>query len=162
MRRISAVTAILVGGTIAGTFDIAYAILFSAFRGVSAVRVLQSVASGLLGWSAYGGGLPTAVLGLSLHFFIAISAAAIFYGATRWLPCLPQRAIIAGPIYGVVIFTVMNLVVIPLSAFPTRIAFSPFSLTTGLAAHMFLVGLPIALAVRRTEEKTDEWAKRQI
>ncbi len=55
MRRNPAVFAILVGGGLAGTFDIIYATVYSAFRGVSAERVLQSVASGLLGQPAYEG-----------------------------------------------------------------------------------------------------------
>ena len=83
MRRISGFSAIVIGGTIAGACDITYAITFWAFRGVSATRVLQSVASGLLGAPAIKGGLATAALGLALHFFIAFSAATIFYLAAK-------------------------------------------------------------------------------
>ena len=150
MRQFSAVSAILIGGAIAGACDITYAITFWAFRGVSATRVLQSVASGLLGAPAFNRGLTTAGLGLVLHFFIAFSAATIFYLAAKVLPILTRRAVLFGILYGLAIFAVMNLVVLPLSAFPRKVTFPLLATTTGLAVHMFLIGLPIALAVRRS------------
>jgi hypothetical protein len=152
-RRNPAVFAILVGGFIAGVLDITYAIVFSGFRGVSAVRVLQSVASGLLGSAASEGGLSTAVLGLFLHFFIAFSIAAIFYAASRRLPFLTRQAVLSGLLYGIVVYGVMNLVVLPLSAYPRKITFTPLYLTINLVAHMFFIGLPIALATRRANSQ---------
>jgi hypothetical protein len=149
MRRNPAVFAILVGGFIAGVLDITYAIVFSGFRGVPALRVLQSVAGGLLGAAAFDGGLPTAVLGLFLHFFIAFSAAAIFYAASRRLPFLTRQAVLSGVLYGVVIYGVMNLIVLPLSAYPRKVTFTPLSLAINLFVHMFFIGLPIALAARK-------------
>jgi hypothetical protein len=152
MRRNPAAFAILVGGSIAGALDITYAIVFSAFRGVLPLRILQSVASGLLGSAAYDGGLPTAALGLFLHFFIAFSAAAIFYLASRWFPFLIRHAVLSGVLYGAGIYAVMNLVVVPLSAFPRKLSFPPRVLITGLFVHMFFIGLPIALATRRASQ----------
>jgi hypothetical protein len=149
MRRSPAVFAILVGGFIAGALDITYAIVFSGFRGVPAMRILQSVASGLLGSAAYQGGRTTAALGLCLHFLIAFSAAAIFYFASRRLSFLTRRAVVSGILYGVIIYAVMNLVVLPLSATPRRAAFPLIVIATGLFVHMFCIGLPIALATRR-------------
>ena len=150
MRRLSALSAILIGGAIAGTCDITYAITFWAFRGVAATRVLQSVASGLLGAAALKGGLTTAALGLALHFFIALSAATIFYFAAKAIPILAKRAFVSGILYGLAIFAVMNLVVLPLSAFPRKVTFPLLATTTGIFVHMFLIGLPISLAVRRS------------
>ncbi len=154
VRRNSSIFAILVGGSIAGACDITYAIVFSGFRGLPARRVLQSVASGLLGAEAFKGGLPTAALGLFLHFFIALSAAAIFYVASRRVHFLIRQAVISGVLYGLLIFAVMNLVVLPLSAFPRKVTFPPLVLATGLLVHMFLIGLPISLAARRALSKT--------
>jgi uncharacterized membrane protein YagU involved in acid resistance len=150
MRRLSAFSAILIGGAIAGTLDITYAIGFSALRGVPPIRVLQSVASGLLGAPAFNGGLPTAALGLVLHFGIALSAAAIFYLASKAIPFLTRHPVVAGLFYGFLIYAVMNLVVLPLSAFPRKVSFPLMVLVTGLLVHMFCIGLPISLAVRRT------------
>ncbi len=150
MRRLSAFSAILIGGAIAGTLDITYAIGFSALRGVPPIRILQSVASGLLGAPAFQGGVPTAALGLVLHFFIAFSAAAIFYLASKAIPALIRHPIVSGLFYGFLIYAVMNLVVLPLSAYPRKVSFPLLVLLTGLFVHMFFIGLPISLAVRRT------------
>jgi len=150
MRRNSAAFAVLVGGLIAGALDITYAVTFSAFHGVPPLRLLQSVASGLLGAAAYEGGVPTAVLGLVLHFLLMLLIAAIFYFASRKLPALVQRAVLWGALYGFVVYWVMNLVVLPLSAFPGKVRFtSPGLLAINLFVHMFFIGLPIALAARK-------------
>ena len=149
MRNKSPLLPILVGGSIAGLCDITYAVVFSGFRGVPALRVLQSVASGLFGAAAFKGGVPMGALGLLLHFLIAISFAAIFYLASRRFPFLLQRAVLCGIVYGAIIYGVMNLIVLPLSAFPRRVTFPPLVLATGLFVHMFFIGLPISLAVRR-------------
>jgi uncharacterized membrane protein YagU involved in acid resistance len=147
MRR--AAVAVLVGGFIGGALDITYAIVFSAFRGVPAQRILQSVASGLLGAAAYAGGVPIAVLGLVLHFCIAFVAAALFYLASRRQHFLTRHAIVAGALFGIGVYVVMNYVVLPLSAFPGKVTFQPLLTITGLLVHMFGFGVPIALATRR-------------
>ena len=140
---------IVVGGLIAGAIDITYAIGFSAYRGVAPTRLLQSVASGLLGSAAFDGGVPIAALGLFIHFCIAFLVAAIFYIASRRLDWLTRQAVIAGLLYGIVVYAVMNLIVLPLSATPPRRSFPLVVLATGLAVHMFGIGLPIALVVRK-------------
>jgi uncharacterized membrane protein YagU involved in acid resistance len=145
-----ALSSIVLGGLVAGAFDITYAIVFSYLRrGVPPSRVLQSVASGLLGSDAYQGGAPTAALGLALHFCIALVAAAIYVLASQYLPVLVRRPVLAGAAYGVAIYVFMNWVVIPLSRFGPK-PFPPLVvLVTGLLVHMFLIGVPIAFAARR-------------
>lgn len=140
---------VLLGGLIAGGCDIIYAIVFYGLRGASAERVLQSVASGLLGAKAFEGGASTAALGLLLHFIIALLIAVIFYTASRGLPALARHPVIAGAAYGFAVFWVMNLVVLPLSAYPRKVTFVTNVVIGGLLVHMFLVGVPIALATRR-------------
>jgi uncharacterized membrane protein YagU involved in acid resistance len=145
-----ALSSILLGGLIAGAFDITYAVVFSYLRrGVPPSRVLQSVASGLLGPAAYDGGAPTAALGLALHFFIALVAATVYVLASRYLPVLVRRPVLAGSVYGIGVYAFMNLVVIPLSRVPPRTSFPLITLATGLLVHMFLIGVPIAFAARR-------------
>src|SRR6266436_1914412 len=148
--RSRALRAILLGGLIAGTLDISYACIFSYIRrGTSPVRILQSVASGAVGRSAFDGSAKTAALGLVFHFLIATTAAAVYYLASRYLRFLVNQAIICGPLYGVCIYLVMNLVVLPLSAIGSRQALPLPVLISGLLVHMFGIGLPIALVVRR-------------
>jgi hypothetical protein len=147
-RTNPAAFAILVGGGIAGALDISYAVGFSATRGVAPIRILQSVASGLLGPRAFDGGWPVAMLGLALHFCIALVVAAIFYAASRAWRWLIEQAVVAGVLYGAVVYAVMNYVVLPLSANPPRRAPPAVLWTTGLFVHMFGIGLTIALATR--------------
>jgi hypothetical protein len=144
------IAAIVVGGLIGGAFDIAYAIIFSNLRsGVAPSRILQSVASGLLGSDAYTGGIPTATLGLGLHFFMALLWAASYVIAAGRIPLLVRQPVACGAAFGAFVYAFMNLVVIPLSRFPTKPSYPLAILATGLFVHMFLFGVPIALAARR-------------
>ena len=148
--RPKAFQVILCGGLIAGTLDLTAAFVSSWLRaGVGPVRVMQSIASGLLGAASYTGGSKTAVLGVALHFLIATVATAVFYVAARTLRFLLEHAIIAGLLYGVAIYLFMNFVVLPLSAFPQRAAPPLSGRVIGLLIIMFCVGLPISVIVHR-------------
>lgn len=148
MRRNPAVFAILVGGGLAGALDITYAIVYSGLFGVSAQRVLQSVASGLLGKASFDGGLQTAALGLVLHFLMMMLIASIYYFASTRLPLLTRKAVAMGLLYGVCMHLTMKLVVLPLSAFPFKVHFLPWSLLIPDLIVQGSCGLIIALAVR--------------
>lgn len=145
----SAFLAIFWGGLACGVLDITQAcVAWGIQNGVTPPRIFQSVAAGLMGRSAFQGGAKTAALGLALHFFIAFSAAAVYYAASRKIKFLIERPVIAGLLYGEAVWLFMNFVVIPLSA-TQRGPFTMAALITGPIGHMFLVGLPISLAVRR-------------
>ena len=141
---------LIAGALIAGTFDISYAITYSFLRrGVAPSRVLQSVASGALGASAYQGGATTAALGLGFHYLFAfIFTCAFFFAASR-VAALTQRPVVAGVLYGIGIFAVMNYIVIPLSRIGPRPIPPIMALLPEVLVHMFLIGVPIALAARR-------------
>lgn len=149
------VRVVLYGGLIAGTLDLSAAFISSWLRaGVGPVRVMQSIASGLLGAAAFTGGATSAALGVVLHFLIATVATAVFYFASRSLRFLVKQPITAGLLYGVAVYVFMNFVVIPLSAVPRRGGTPPLSgRIIGLLIIMFCVGLPIALIVRRFERQ---------
>lgn len=143
------VTGVLVGGFAAGVLDIVYAFVDAGRRGSSPLRVLQAVASGLLGKEAFEGGVPAGVLGLVCHFVIAFGAAAVYYLAARRLALLRERPLLAGAVFGVLVYLFMNFVVIPLSAAPFKLSYPPRVLLQGFVSHALLVGIPIALAIRR-------------
>jgi len=154
LRRLGAFNAILYGGLAAGALDITYALIFNGLRGTSSTRVLQFIASGLLGRTAFSGGLKAALFGVLLHFLIAFIVAAVYYGASLRLPALVRQAVIWGLIYGVTVYFVMNYVVLPLSSAPP-LRFSFVTFISGLLVHAFCVGLPVALLTRRSA-KADE------
>lgn len=141
--------AIFLGGLIAGTLDIVAAFINSGWRGGSPTSVLQAIAGGLLGAEAFKGGFATAALGLVLHFFIATMATAMYYAASRKLKVLVEQPIVCGLAYGIPVYLVMNLVVLPLSAVPFKVSHAPANVATAVLILMFCVGLPIALVVRR-------------
>lgn len=141
---------ILVGGLAAGILDALDAIVaFKVVLGFDPVPIYQFVASGLLGPSAFSGGWSAALLGLVVHFAIAVAAAAVFTLASVRVPALRRHAVASGAGFGVAVWAVMNLVVIPLSRIPA----SPFSLPlllNGILGHALLVGIPIALIARHS------------
>lgn len=84
--------------------------------GARPIRILQSVARGVLGSASREGGAASAALGGALHYFIAISMAVVYFLASRRLDVLRRRPIACGLVYGVLLYLVMNFVVLPLSA----------------------------------------------
>jgi hypothetical protein len=148
--RRSALRAITVGGVVAGTLDLLFAVVVYGYaRGGTEEGVLHSIASGWLGRKAFQGGGPAAVLGFATQYLIAVGAAAVFYAISGAFPVLRRRAVPAGIVFGAGLYAFMYCVVMPLSAVPFRPSFAPKGLLPALAAHMFLIGLPIALCARR-------------
>ena len=144
--------AIWLGGLGAGALDFIGACVTNAPRGVTPLRVAQSIASGLLGAKAFQapsqGGYKTAAVGVGLHFFIALGAAAVFCLASSRLRWLVERPWLSGALYGMAVYWFMQLIVLPLSAIPFKLNFSWPAVTMGLVVHVLCVGLPIALSAR--------------
>lgn len=149
-RSHSAVRAIATGAVIAAILDAIFAVIAYVFvlRAFSVIGVLQYIASGLLGMASFSGGLLTAGLGVTVHFFLAFAFAALYYLASRRYSVLRVQAVPFGIAYGAAIWLFMDLIVLPLTGTPK----SPFNgaLFAGfLFDHALFVGLPIALCVRR-------------
>jgi uncharacterized membrane protein YagU involved in acid resistance len=133
----------LVGGFLAGTLD-----AISAFLTFGS-GMTYGIASGLLGSKAFpaagGGGAAIWLLGLALHYLIAMAAAAIYVGLSRRWTWMRDQFVVGGILCGIVVYLVMNLVVLPLSAVPFPIGpFSVGALRAGIGFHIVLIGLPIS------------------
>ena len=140
---------VIVGaGLLVGTLDIADAILFYGLRGISPTRILQGIASGLVGPTAFTQGARSALLGLLLHFFIAFTVATIYLLLSRRLP-LSRRPWLWGTLYGIAVYAVMNYIVLPLSHIGLRPLPSLGPLINGVAALIFCIGIPLAFLARR-------------
>jgi len=142
-RKRSALLAIAAGGLIAGTADLLQACILFGWD------IPLSIAAGLVGKGAFGGGVAMYVLGVFLHFFIATSAAAVYYAASRWLGFMRENVVVCGLIFGAAVELVMRLVVLPLSALHARGPYELSDLIQGLLVHMVIVGLPISFSIRR-------------
>jgi Na+/alanine symporter len=134
--------AIAVGGGIAGTLDLMQACILFGWH------IPLVIAAGLLGQQAFHGGIGTYVLGVVLHFFIACSAAAIYYAASRKLRFLTEHPLVCGLFFGAAVEEVMNLIVLPLSALHAKGPYTLHDLILGLLVHMVVIGLPISFSVR--------------
>ncbi|MEQ1811431.1 MAG: hypothetical protein ABL889_15985 [Terricaulis sp.] len=171
---------ILLGGLLAGAFDIIYAfIIYGPLSyGLTPQEVLQSVASGWLGREASSaGGWNSALLGLASHVTIATLMAAVYVFAAQSFKALTASWIVWGIIYGLILYVAMNYVVVPLSAAATgqfasgdigsRLAESfssvrprydpnyPWMIPGTIFTHTVLVALPIAWAAKRFAGQSD-------
>jgi hypothetical protein len=143
MAKLTAARAILYGTLTVAFLDGLYAVIVFGIRGVRADRVFQGIAAGLLGRDAFRGGLTTAGLGLALHVFIALVVVVVYYAVSARMRILRSRPLVYGPIYGVLVYAVMNLIVIPLSAGGGG-RYSLWPVLGGLMIHVLGVGLPAA------------------
>jgi hypothetical protein len=157
--------AILYGGLAVGVLDGMAAVILTLINGRNPGRMFQGIASGLIGRASLEGGWATVLLGVSLHVLIAFIWATIYYGASLRLPTLIRRPAIWGPIYGVVVYFAMQIIVLPLSAIrmypeggpPEGVRLSPFLFAGNLQGmlrqiivHIICVGLPIAFFAWRS------------
>ena len=145
----TALLAIGVAGLAAGTIDLLQACIFFGRD------IPLAIAGGILGREAFHGGTGTYILGVALHYFIALSAAAIYYMASRRLLYLQESWLVCGLFFGAAVEDVMRFVVLPLSALHSHGPYELNKLLLGLGVHMVTIGLPIAYCVRRfTQRRT--------
>jgi hypothetical protein len=142
------VMAILWGGATCSILDGAASTVVFWLKGVKPSQVWQGVASGLLGPESFRRGKASVALGLLFHCSIAFAAAAVFTEASHYFPFLAIHYLISGAAFGVVVFLVMNLMVIPLSAMGKR-PVTPQAVITQVIIHIVCVGLPISIAASR-------------
>ncbi len=154
MRGRGIMARVLVAGALVGVLDMLYPIYLytRVVAHVPAIRIPQSVASGLLGEAAFQGGLSTAALGLLLHFTIAYGWTILYFLLSqrreplRRLITTGSGRVKAGLIYGLVVWFGMNIIVVPLSRANPAPLFS-LNFFLQLIWHPIGIGLPIALLV---------------
>lgn len=143
----NAIRAILTAWLVVGILDITSAVVIWLTRGMGPARGLQGIAAGFLGARSYEGGLVTAVLGLTIHFFVALVVVSLFFAVSRKLPFLTAHAVMCGILYGVAVYLVMYWFVLPTTFATFRHRLSNDLLA--VAIHICLIGLPTALIVRQ-------------
>ena len=141
---------ILLSGFIAGTMDILAAILVYSviMQKVTAGQILQGIAAGVFGKTIVGTPMAMAVIGLAFHYFIAFCFAIAYFVAYPHIPFLRKQKIISGLLYGIVVWAVMNLIVVPMS----NAYHAPFAWPSAIRAAailMICIGLPISFITSR-------------
>ena len=142
---------IFAGVAIVGVVDLAFAIAFWWWRAnVPPMRIMQSIARGVLGRDAFAGGAGTAALGVALHFFIAFAMGMTFaVVAHRASVLVRDKLVVAfGLAYGLALYAVMNFVVLPLSRAGEPSFADVLWVALGIAFHAAF-GVVFALAAKR-------------
>lgn len=141
--------AIALTGFIAGTLDIAAAcLMYFMSSGKGPMNVLLYIASGVVGTSAFTAGWAMALLGLLLHFVIAYSFTVLLFLLYPKISGFIKNDFVLALLFGMVIWTIMNLVVLPLSGVP-KSEFNLVSAIKGALVLVLAVGLPISLSARK-------------
>ncbi len=142
--------AILYATLVVGVLDATDGVVFLGLHGQNPIQVLQYIASSLLGTRAFSGGLASAGLGLVLHFAISLVVATIYILASRRVAALRTHWVFVGLLYGAAVWTVMNLLVLPLTAVPHG-PIATAALLNGLIGHALFVGLPSAFFAKKVK-----------
>jgi hypothetical protein len=146
---------------LAGTLDILSAFVFAGMVGVWPVQVLQFVASG-----PFGEGIKESAaavpLGLLTHYALMLVMVAAYVTIAPRFPALIRHPIVAGVLYGVLVWAIMYWVVRPLrwpdywppTAYAGKTAGEiAWSVGNALFSHCILVGIPIAWVTSRAARR---------
>ena len=155
----SSIPTIIKAGLLAGTLDICSAFIYSYIkRGTAPQSVLQYVSKVALGKSTFSPqdplGDPTvqAITGLLVHFTIAMSWAFIFFILYRNLKWMRQNKILTGILYGLLVWTVMNVILLPLWN-NKPFVFNPENSTINALILIVAIGLPLSFMAHRHYSK---------
>lgn len=140
----------VIGGLITGTLHliVQIGIVFGLILKTPLISSFQYIASGAMGNAAFAGGLATALLGLVLDFIMTTIMAFVFILGADRIPLLRRHVISGSLLYGLGLYFVMNLIVLPLSAAPELPAPPTWLLIELVLEHIVLIGLPLGLLVR--------------
>ena len=133
---------LLLTGLLAGLLDAAAALLFFLARGNKQPGMLfRYIASGVFGPAAFGPGKRMVALGVLFHFLIALFWVGVFFGAYPWVLLLHADPLVVAAGYGLLVWVIMNLVVLPLSRVKPR-PFSVSFIVVNILILVVTIGLP--------------------
>lgn len=142
---------IFLSGLIAGTLDILAALIIYdlILQKTTSIKILQSIASGIFKKEAYSGGSQMALYGLLLHYFIALIFAWFYFTIYPYFNFLKKNTVLSGILYGIFVWIIMNLVVLP-TVFPSLPEkHLDFPLILSMLILIFCIGIPIALITKK-------------
>lgn len=147
--------AALKAGLIAGLLDaIAASIQSYITKGLSPVDVFKYVASGAFGSDVKtGNAYSWAAAGLVFHFLIAIAFAFFFFATYRYSKAIISNAVLAGVVYGLLVWCVMNLVVVTIAMKRPISAIKPDKAAIAAGILIAAIGIPISLLANRYYSK---------
>lgn len=151
MKYSTLIKNILIAGLAAGTLDILAAIFILA--GGNATGTFKYIASGAFGKSALSGGNEMVAWGILFHYLIATSWTALYFILYPRLPILKRNKWINALVYGIIVWSLMNLVVLPMSQITQR-PFTWAGVLENMAILSVCIGLPASLLAERYYRKS--------
>jgi hypothetical protein len=138
-------SSIIKAGLIAGTLDICAAMLnFYIRTGNGPEPIFRYIARAAFGDAAKEGGTEYIIAGILFHYLIAFGFTILFFliypSLKKWFS---PSFIIAGLMYGMIVWCIMNLIVVPSSNIGMG-KFTVTGVTREMLILMFCIGLPIA------------------
>jgi hypothetical protein len=128
---------LLLTGLLAGTLDAIAAVVLFLARGNKDPRMLfRYIASAAYGKRAFAGEGFMVFMGLLFHFLIAISWVAVYFFLHTCIPWPDSHPLPAAIGYGLFVWVMMNLVIVPYS----RAAPRPFSWLFAVVNMVILIG----------------------
>jgi hypothetical protein len=156
----SLISKIIKTGLLVGTFDILAAFIDVYIKSGKFIplRILRFIAGGIFGKDASNGGMVMALAGLVFHYLFALLFTAVFFWIFPKFKFAAKNKIITGVVYGVFIWAVMNLVVLPLSKIPA----GPINISSAAIDSLILViciGIPLAFIVAKWYKSNTQTSK---
>lgn len=143
------IPAVIITGLVAGTLDGLAAIINFIMQGGKKPEVIfKYIASGVIGKDALTGGNGIILLGVLLHYLIAFSWTILFFWFYPTIKWLAENKILAGLQYGIFVWAVMNLFIVPMSCI-SRETINISKSRAELLILMVCIGLPISLMANK-------------
>jgi hypothetical protein len=136
---------ILLASLIAGTLD-GLAAVFILAKG-QAVMVFKYIASAVYGKQAFAGGSGMIWTGVALHYLIAAIFTILFFILYDLMPVVRKSVIFITIVYGVFVWVVMNLLVLPLTQVANTITLA--GAIKNILILIICIALPIVLIRHR-------------
>lgn len=135
-------TALIALTLVFGTLDIADAMLFwDVTMDVGPTHIFQGIASGLLGSAAFHGSITTAALGAVIHYCSFLCLLGVYYLALMRFPALERRPYGYGLIYGLLTYSIIHYLILPLSAYHIVSGFYLAGFLNSFLAQTVFVGI---------------------
>ena len=148
IKRGSIFSAILLTALLAGTLDAAAAVVhYIIATGKNPIVIFPYIASGVFGKAAFSGESIMVFWGFLFHYLIAFIFTVFFFLLYPRVNLLAANIFITGIVYGLFVWLVMNLLVLPVSNIP-KSTFDLKGAIIGVIILMFCIGMPIALMAK--------------
>jgi len=140
---------IIRAGLLAGTLDgLAASLNFYISNGKNPIIVFQYIASAVFGKTAYADTIVYGLLGILFHYMVAFGWTILFMFTYPRLSVLRKNVFVTAVLYGLFVWIMMNMIVVPL----TRIPVVPITIESALTQASILVvaiGLPLSWLASR-------------